>query len=350
MTQLARPWLRRLQAVAALGLLTSGGALAQVVNDAKVQTANAEWRRLSQSEVNCVDKGLRAQRSGVWLVIQQGVRPTDAAMAAVRAACRTQLRTPSPATVTHVAPRAEVVMAAGERAPPEAAAGKKPAAERVAADAPAGDKITLEKAAADKAAADKAAVDKAAAEKAAAEKAAAAQEKAAADKAAADKVAAEKAAMAKLAAEKPVPARAAAVVPGNVAADIARAEAERATAEAMKARADADVARKEAEKTIANVGFALAAAESKLAFIYGLIAGVVLLGVASIVFLAMRRRLDAGQAHPGAATPESGSREKKFESDRLFAAFLDEKKRRDRKALEPGAPLRKQQVEEPAIV
>jgi hypothetical protein len=333
-----------------------GSALAQTVSDAKVQTANAEWRRLSQSEINCVDKSLRGQRSSVWLLIQRGVKPSDAAVAAVRVACWTQARGPNPAPVTHVESQAVGAMAAADKAPPEKAADKA-SVDKTAGDKSAGDKVTLDKAATDKTAADKAAADKAAADKAAADKAAAdkaaadkaAADKAAADKAAADKAAADKAAAAKAAADKSLPAKIAAVS-GNIAVDLARADAERATAEAMKARADADRARKEAEKTIADVGFALAAAESKLSFIYGLTGGLVLLGVGGIVLLAMRRNPNAAPAQPEAATPEKESRNKQIEFDRLVAAVLDEQKRRDRKAPKPSEPVRKQPVEEPALV
>jgi hypothetical protein len=362
----ARSGLRRLQAAAAIGLLMSGSALAQTVSDAKVQTANAEWRRLSQNEINCVDRSLHWQRSSVWLMIQRGIKPSDAAVASVRVACWTQARPPNAATVTHVESQAAGAMAAADKAPPEKAADKA-AVDKSAGNKSDGDKLTIEKAAADKAAADKAAADKAAADKAAADKAAAekaaadkttadkaaadkaAADKVAADKAASDKAAADKAATVKTAAEKSMPAKVAPVA-GNIAVDLARADAERATAEAMKARADADRARKEAEKTIADVGFALAAAESKLSFIYGLMGGLVLFGMAAVVFLAIRRKPNAEPVQPEAATPESESRDKQIEFDRMVAAVLDEQKRRDRKAIKPSPPVRKQPVEEPALV
>jgi hypothetical protein len=343
MTQLARSWLPRLHVAAAICLLMSGSALAQTVNDAKVQTAHAEWRRLSQNEVNCVDKSLRGQRSGVWLLIQRGIKPSDAAVTTVRAACRTQVRTPKPVTVAHVGSQAAGAMAAADQPPPEKAVGHKAAADEAAGDKSA--EVAVDRAAGDKAAADKAAADKAAADKAAADKAAA-------DKAVADKAPADYAAIAKAAAEKSTPAKAAAekAVSGNTAVDLARADAARAMAEAMNARADADRARKEAEKTIADVGFALAAAESKLGFIYGLMGGLVLLGSGLIAFLVVRRKRNAGNTQPEAATPKSDSREKKIEFDRLVSAVLDEQKRRDGKAPNPVAPVRKQTIEEPALV
>lgn len=87
--------------VAAISLLIGGGAWAQTANDAhrrvdgfKVQAANAEWRRLPQSEINCVNDVLRAKKSSVWLSIQQGINPSDAPVAAARAACRNQRQAP----------------------------------------------------------------------------------------------------------------------------------------------------------------------------------------------------------------------------------------------------------------
>jgi hypothetical protein len=84
---------------ATLALFSFDGALAQTASDPhrpfgrsppadKVQAVHAEWRRLSQSEVNCVERSLRDQRSSVWNLIQRGIGPSDAAVAKVRAACR----------------------------------------------------------------------------------------------------------------------------------------------------------------------------------------------------------------------------------------------------------------------
>ena len=87
-----------------------------------------------------------------------------------------------------------------------------------------------------------------------------------------------------------------------------------------------------------------------MSLIYGLMGGLVLFGVAPIVFLAMRRKPNVEPVQPEAATPESESRDKQIEFDRLVAAVLDEQKRRDRKALKPSAPVRRQPVEEPALV
>jgi hypothetical protein len=314
-----RSWPQRLHAVAAISLLIGGSAMAQTVNDAKAQAAHAEWRKLSQNEINCIDKSLRAQRSGVWDLIRRGINPSDVAVGTIRAACRTQARVQSASTTTRVGSQAAAAMAA---------------ADKVAPDTPT-DKAAAEKASADKAARDRAAADKAAADKAAADKTAA-------DKAAADKAGADKAAPARAAADK--------VTTDNAAVDLARADAQRAMAEAIAARADADRARKEAEKTIADVGFALAAAESKIGFIYGLMGSLVLLGLGAIVFLVMHNKRNAANPQSEAATPENDAREKQSEFDRLVAAVLDEQKRRERKVPpKPVASVRKQPVEEPAL-
>ena len=180
------------QAAAAASLIFCGSASAQTANDARalqnprIQSAYAEWRRLSQNEVDCVDRSLREQRSSLWLVIQRGVGPSDAAGAKLRAACRGQARAPNPSRVTEGGPQA---LAAVESRTDEAAA--KAAADKIAADKAAAEKAKADKAAADKAAADKAAAEKAAGDKAATERAAVA--KTAADKAAAERAANDKA-------------------------------------------------------------------------------------------------------------------------------------------------------------
>src|SRR5436190_9606431 len=178
-------WPRLLQTVATISLLFSGAAWAQTANgggvqSAKAQAAYADWRRLSQTEVNCVDQSLRSQRTSLWSLIQRGVDPSDPTVAKLRTACRAQARAPNTSVAAHSGSQAQ-------------AAAVESALDRATADKAAADKAAADKAAADKAAADKAAVAKAAADKAAADKLAA--DKAAADRAAADKVAAEQAAV-----------------------------------------------------------------------------------------------------------------------------------------------------------
>jgi hypothetical protein len=98
------------RAVAAIMLLSTGGALAQTagVTRAKVEAANAAWRKLSQSEVDCVDKALRARNSQIWMLIERGVGPGDASVAATRTGCRGQAKPPTPSAVVQnsSAPRA----------------------------------------------------------------------------------------------------------------------------------------------------------------------------------------------------------------------------------------------------
>jgi hypothetical protein len=382
-------WLRLCGPAAAIGLLMSGGASAQAANDASVRTAHAEWRRLSQDEVNCIDKSLRVQRSGVWLLIQRGINPSDATVAAVRAGCRAQARASHHLTVGQIRPQGAEAMAAADKAPEstvvgnaaadkaatdkaaadkavadKAAAGKaaadKAAADKIAADRVAADKVAADKIAADKAAADKIAVDKVAADKVAADKVAAdkiAADKAAAGKFAADQLAADKAAADKAAADQAAAGKA---VPNKTAPDqastdrtaldMARADAKRATAEAVKAQADAERARKEADKVIAEVGFALAAAESRISFIYGLLWGLALLALSAGALFAIQRKRNAAGTPSEPVAPVSGSRPKQNEFDRLVAAVFNEQKRRDRKAPKPSALPDKPRVEDVELV
>src|SRR3954462_15566277 len=131
-------WARLWQAVAVISLLLGGGALAQTgnggVQNAKVQAAYADWRKLSQTEVNCVDQSLRGQRSSLWALIQRGIDPSDAAIAKVRAACRAQVR----------APNSSMMAQSGSQA---LAAANESVAEK-AVDKAAADKAATEKAAA----------------------------------------------------------------------------------------------------------------------------------------------------------------------------------------------------------
>src|SRR5258708_2294830 len=97
-------WLRLLPAALAIGMIATGNAGAQPARDGrnsggaqsgKVNEAHAEWRRLTQTEVNCVDQALRARNSNLWSMIQRGVGPSDPAATGVRAGCRPQARTQS---------------------------------------------------------------------------------------------------------------------------------------------------------------------------------------------------------------------------------------------------------------
>jgi len=291
-----------LQTVATISLLFSGGALAQTANgggvqSAKVQAAYADWRRLSQTEVNCVDQSLRGQRTSLWSLIQRGIDPSDPTVAKFRATCRAQVRAPDTSVAAQSGSQAQA--AAVESA--------------------------LYRAAADKAAADKAAADRAAADKAAADKAAA--EKVTADKAAAEKAAA------KAAAEQ-------------AAIDLAKAETERAKAEAIKAQADAERPQPEAEKTSADAVFADGVAEARMSFIYGLISSPICFGLGGLVFLWARRRRSRAGAPAGASAPDRASGASQREFDRLVTAVLAEVKRREAKQSEPTVAERDQWIDE----
>ena len=87
-------------------LLVGSGASAQTAGDASrtpsgnlvrngpFQVAYSEWRRLPQSEVNCVDQWYRAQGSNLGSQIQRGIGPSSSTVAKVRAECRGQARAP----------------------------------------------------------------------------------------------------------------------------------------------------------------------------------------------------------------------------------------------------------------
>jgi hypothetical protein len=321
-------WSRLCHAVAAISLLSCSCALAQTASDAKVQAAHSEWRRLSQTEVNCVDQSLRAQRSDLWSLIQRGIHPSDSTVARLRAACRGQAKAPDQSVA---AARGSQALAAAVESVTDKAAADKAAADKAAADKAAADKAAADKAAADKAAADKAAAGKLAADRIAADRAAA--DKAAADKAAASKAAADKAAADKAAADK-------------AATDLARADAERAKADAIKAHADAERLRKEADATTADAALAYSAAELRTSFIYGLVSGPTLFVLGGIAFLLMHRKKTVTAAQAEAGASHGVSNETQSEFDRLVTAVLAEQKRRDRKPAEPLASEREPRVDE----
>jgi hypothetical protein len=189
--------------------------------------------KLSQNEVNCVDRSLRAKKSAIWFLIERCIGPTDASVASARAACRSSVQAqPKPAAghaaLAEAPPPEDVVQAAPAKVVPNTAEGDKVT---VKPEDAAAQKAAAAQAAAEKAAAEKVAAEKTAAEKAAAEKVAA--EKARADKAAADKAAAAKAAIEKYVFEKTSVDKTS--VDKSVV-DLARAEADRARAEASIAR------------------------------------------------------------------------------------------------------------------
>ncbi len=295
-------WPRLLQTVATISLLFSGAAWAQTANgggvqSAKAQAAYADWRRLSQTEVNCVDQSLRGQRTSLWSLIQRGIDPSDPTVAKLRAACRAQAKAPNTSM-------------AAQRGSQAQAAVVESALNRVVTD----------KAAADKAAADKAIADKVAAEKAAA------------DQAAADEAAAQVASA--KAAEKAAAMQA--------AIDLAKAETERAKAETIEAEADAERPRPEAETTSADAGLAYTAAQARMSFIYGLVSSPICFALGDLVFLWTRRRRSRAGALTDALAPDRASAASQREFDRLVTAVLAEAKRREAKRPEPVVSQRDQ--------
>jgi hypothetical protein len=58
-----------------------------IVQSAIVQTTLAEWRKLPQNELACVDQTLRQRGSDLRTLIQQGITPSDPRIAAMRSVC-----------------------------------------------------------------------------------------------------------------------------------------------------------------------------------------------------------------------------------------------------------------------
>src|SRR3954468_19825124 len=139
-------WPRLWQAVAVISLLLGGGALAQTgnggVQNAKVQSAYADWRRLSQTEVNCVDQSLRGQRTSLWSLIQRGIDPSDPTVAKLRTACRAQANAPNTLMAAQRGSQAQATVVES--------ALNRPMADKAAADKAAADKAMAEKAVAEK--------------------------------------------------------------------------------------------------------------------------------------------------------------------------------------------------------
>ncbi len=91
-------WCGVFQAALAIVAISAGAASAQTGRNA--QEANKEWRRLTQTEVNCVDQALRARNSNLYSMIQQGIGPADRAAKDLRAGCHGKTTTGSPTTTT----------------------------------------------------------------------------------------------------------------------------------------------------------------------------------------------------------------------------------------------------------
>lgn len=76
-----------------------------IMQSAVTQAAQAEWRKLSQNELSCVDQALRQRGSDLQTTIRQGITPSDAQIADIRTACRstTVQNNSSMPNVCHVA-------------------------------------------------------------------------------------------------------------------------------------------------------------------------------------------------------------------------------------------------------
>lgn len=93
-----QPWRGVLAASLMIIAILAGSAAAQTSRNA--EAAHAQWRRLTQSEVNCVDQALRARNSNLWSLIQRGVGPSDPQAVALRAICRGKPGTSHTVTIT----------------------------------------------------------------------------------------------------------------------------------------------------------------------------------------------------------------------------------------------------------
>ena len=318
-------------AAAVACLLSCGPASVQTAGDPRlqnprIQSAYSEWRKLPQKAVDCVDQTLRNRSSTLWLTIQRGINPSDATVAAIRAACRAQARAANPASV----PVAGSQVRGGSHALAASAGARADEAARLAAERVAAAKAAAEKAAADKLAADKAAADKFA------------TDKFAADKLAADKLAAEKQMAAKAAMDRPVAEKATADHP---AMDPAKDDAAPVNAGAVKTAPDAERAPHEPAKTTAEAALAYAAAESRMSFVYGLISGPVVFSFGGVVFLLLRRKRPVATTQPDAASPRA-RRADQSDLDRLVAAVLAELAQRGAKHSPPAAPHRQHAADE----
>jgi hypothetical protein len=90
---------KRLVLACAACLFLSTNAFAQNVNDlfrlfggmmqqAVIQTASSEWRKLPASDFGCIDQALRQQGTSVEALVHAGVMPSDSRLSALRSDCR----------------------------------------------------------------------------------------------------------------------------------------------------------------------------------------------------------------------------------------------------------------------
>ena len=65
------------------------------MQSAIAQSTLAQWRKVPAAESICVDQSLRARGSSLQVLVQRGVQPSDAQIAELRSACRTQSAQPA---------------------------------------------------------------------------------------------------------------------------------------------------------------------------------------------------------------------------------------------------------------
>lgn len=61
-----------------------------IMQPAIAQGALAQWRRLPETEISCIDRTLRTRGVSVQILVQRGVGPSDEQISEVRSACRTE--------------------------------------------------------------------------------------------------------------------------------------------------------------------------------------------------------------------------------------------------------------------
>jgi hypothetical protein len=264
-------------------LLSVGSAWSQTasVPKAKVDMARASWRKLSQSEVDCVDKALlRLRGSQIWQLIERGTGSDDASVASVRAGCRKEIKTPVARVAVASAPQPGAATVATSAA---ASAPAKPPVEPAASAMAAVDRKTSGE--------DTAEFDTAP-----------------------DKTPGEPAVTIRVTPRTIVTAAVSGSKPAVNEAVAEKASAETvvrvAQAEAARAKAEADQARYEAERATADAIASIASAKWGIGFIQGLVSGPAVLTAGAIVFLLLRRRRQALTA----TTPDPGNGEGSFNS------------------------------------
>lgn len=74
-----------------------------IVQQAMIQAAYAEWRRLPPNELSCLDQGLHQQGASVDALANRGVMPSDPRLSQLRSNCRGAI-VPTPQPVKQSSP------------------------------------------------------------------------------------------------------------------------------------------------------------------------------------------------------------------------------------------------------